>query len=102
MDLVHPQLAAFAAVLEEGSFEAAARRLAISPSARLTKPAADLQWGLSATGPFTDLATATATLGTGAATAGQAINLYVRARYSWTADTPGSYSLPVQLTITAP
>ncbi|PWB24535.1 ArgP/LysG family DNA-binding transcriptional regulator [Stenotrophomonas sp. SPM] len=33
MDLVHPQLAAFAAVLEEGSFEAAARRLAISPSA---------------------------------------------------------------------
>ncbi|HIE4140380.1 TPA: ArgP/LysG family DNA-binding transcriptional regulator, partial [Stenotrophomonas maltophilia] len=33
MDLVHPQLAAFAAVLEEGSFEAAARRLSISPSA---------------------------------------------------------------------
>ena len=33
MDLVHPQLSAFAAVLEEGSFEAAARRLSISPSA---------------------------------------------------------------------
>lgn len=33
MDLVHPQLAAFAAVLEEGSFEAAARRLAVTPSA---------------------------------------------------------------------
>ena len=33
MDLVHPQLAAFAAVLEEGSFDAAARRLSISPSA---------------------------------------------------------------------
>ena len=27
MDLLHPQLAAFAAVLEEGSFDAAARRL---------------------------------------------------------------------------
>jgi LysR family transcriptional regulator (chromosome initiation inhibitor) len=33
MGLIHPQLAAFAAVLEEGSFEAAARRLSITPSA---------------------------------------------------------------------
>ncbi|WP_370679598.1 LysR family transcriptional regulator ArgP [Comamonas sp. GB3 AK4-5] len=33
MDLVHPQLAAFAAVLEEGSFEAAGRRLSVTSSA---------------------------------------------------------------------
>ncbi|ALN55860.1 LysR family transcriptional regulator ArgP [Lysobacter yananisis] len=33
MDLLHPQLAAFAAVLEEGSFEAAARRLSVTASA---------------------------------------------------------------------
>lgn len=33
MDLIHPQLAAFAAVLEEGSFEAAGRRLCITSSA---------------------------------------------------------------------
>lgn len=33
MDLLHPQLAAFAAVLEEGSFEAAAERLSVTPSA---------------------------------------------------------------------
>lgn len=33
MDLMHPQLAAFAAVLEEGSFEAAARRLCVTASA---------------------------------------------------------------------
>lgn len=33
MDLLHPQLAAFAAVLEEGSFEAAAHRLSVTPSA---------------------------------------------------------------------
>jgi len=33
MSLVHPQLAAFSAVLEEGSFDAAARRLSITPSA---------------------------------------------------------------------
>lgn len=33
VDLIHPQLAAFAAVLEEGSFEAAARRLSVTPPA---------------------------------------------------------------------
>jgi LysR family transcriptional regulator (chromosome initiation inhibitor) len=33
VDLLHPQLAAFAVVIEEGSFEAAARRLSITPSA---------------------------------------------------------------------
>ncbi|MDY0071635.1 MAG: LysR family transcriptional regulator ArgP [Thauera sp.] len=33
MDLIHPQLAAFAAILEEGSFEAAGRRLCITSSA---------------------------------------------------------------------
>lgn len=33
MDLLHPQLAAFSAVLEEGSFEAAARRLSVTASA---------------------------------------------------------------------
>ncbi|NHF64312.1 LysR family transcriptional regulator ArgP [Xanthomonas hortorum] len=33
MDLLHPQLAAFAAVLEEGSFDAAAYRLSVTPSA---------------------------------------------------------------------
>lgn len=33
MELLHPQLSAFAAVLEEGSFDAAARRLSVTPSA---------------------------------------------------------------------
>src|SRR6187431_237002 len=33
MDLLHPQLAAFTSVIEEGSFEAAARRLSVTPSA---------------------------------------------------------------------
>lgn len=33
MDLLHPQLAAFAAILEEGSFEAAAQRLSVTSSA---------------------------------------------------------------------
>jgi len=33
MSLVHPQLAAFTAILEEGSFEAAAAKLSVTPSA---------------------------------------------------------------------
>jgi len=33
VDLIHPQLAAFAAVVEEGSFDAAAQRLSVTPSA---------------------------------------------------------------------
>jgi LysR family transcriptional regulator, chromosome initiation inhibitor len=33
MDLLHPQLAAFASVLEEGSFDAAAQRLSVTSSA---------------------------------------------------------------------
>lgn len=33
LDLIHPQLTAFAAVIEEANFEAAARRLSITPSA---------------------------------------------------------------------
>lgn len=33
MELLHPQLAAFAAVLDEGSFELAARRLSVTSSA---------------------------------------------------------------------
>ena len=72
------------------------------PRARLNKPVGDLQWGTAAGGPFTNLSTTAVTLGTGGATAGQPINLHLRTRYTWTLDGPGSYSLPLQLTITAP
>lgn len=74
----------------------------VGVQARANKPVGDLQWGTAVAGPFTDLTTANATIGTGAATGGAAVNLYLRTRYTWTLDTPGSYSLPLQLTITAP
>ncbi len=72
------------------------------PLARTNKPAADLQWGLAAAGPFTDVTTGGTGISAGAATAGQTIPLHLRVRYAWTLDRPGSYSLPLQLTITAP
>lgn len=72
------------------------------PAARTDKPASDLQWSLTAAGPFTGLTTTGVGIATGTATAGQTVTLHLRALYAWTLDTPGSYSLPLQLTITAP
>ncbi len=70
--------------------------------ARTNKPAADLKWGTSAAGPFSALNTSDATLVSGSATASNATTLYFQTLYNWTSDTPGSYSLTVVLTLTAP
>lgn len=71
--------------------------------ARADKPSSDLQWGVATGGPFTDVTTAAATIFTGAAgTAGAVIPLQFRVRYAWLLDTPGDYSLPLQLTLTSP
>lgn len=76
---------------------------ASAPPARANKPASDLRWGTSGAGPFTGLTTTAVSLATGpTATAGTVIPLYFRVMYAWTLDTPGTYSLPLQLTITAP
>ncbi len=72
------------------------------PTARADKPATDLQWGLVAGGTFTDVTTTDATIQVGTATAGTDLPLYFRVKYAWLLDTPGNYSIPVQLTITAP
>lgn len=70
------------------------------------KPISDLQWGLAAGGPtWTGLSTTatTVTTGTGAtANTGAAVTMYFRMLHGWTTDTPGTYSLPVTYTITAP
>lgn len=71
-------------------------------TARADKPASDLQWGLFAGGTFTDVSTTAITVQVGSATAGTDIPLHFRVKYGWLLDTPGAYSLPVQLTITAP
>lgn len=75
---------------------------ATGPDARAGKPRSDLQWGISPAGPFTDVTATDVTMQTGAATAGTFTTLYWRVKYSWLLDTPGSYTLPLQLTLTAP
>lgn len=70
---------------------------------RPDKPVTDLQWGLAAAGPFTDLTTTATTIATGGAgTNGTIIPLHFRVKYAWLLDTPGTYSLPLQLTVTSP
>ena len=70
--------------------------------ARTNKPAGDLQWSTASNGAFTALTIGDVTLFSGAATASNATTLYFRTVYNWALDTPGSYSLSLVLTLTAP
>lgn len=71
-------------------------------AARANKPASDLQWSTGAGGPFTGLTVSSADATTGGATAGTTQSFFYRTLYDWTLDTPGSYSLTVVFTLTAP
>jgi hypothetical protein len=70
--------------------------------ARANKPASELQWSTAAAGSFAGFTTSNVTLASGTRTSGALTSLYYRTLYSWTADTPGDYSLGVILTIVAP
>ncbi len=70
--------------------------------ARTNKPAADLQWSTASNGAFAALTTSDANLVTGSATAGSITTLHFQTLFDWTLDTPGSYSLAIVLTLTAP
>lgn len=72
------------------------------PSARSDKPRADLQWATAPGGPYTDLSAAITSIATGTATNSTVQTLYLRSKYDWTLDRPGTYSIAVQVTLTAP
>ena len=70
-----------------------------------SKPAGDLRWALASGGPYTSLLVSpgSAQIGSGAAaTAGTSIPLYFRTSLDWLRDTPGTYTLTVMYTLTAP
>lgn len=71
-------------------------------TARVNKPAADLQWSTSPGGPFAGVTVVGTTFTSGSATGGKTTTIYYHTLYSWTLDTPGAYSLVVVLTLTAP
>ena len=70
--------------------------------ARTNKPAADLKWSTASGGSFVALTTSDASLVAGPATASSATTLFFQTLYSWTLDTPGSYSMSIVLTLTSP
>lgn len=70
--------------------------------ARPDKPVGDLQWAFTAPGAYSDLTQTNVTVFSGPATANTSGELYFRVRYDWTLDSPGTYSLPIRLVLTAP
>lgn len=73
------------------------------PLARLNRPVGDLEWSTSGAGPWTAMTTVNTSLFSGApATAGTNLTLHFRGRLAWDLDTPGVYTLPLQINITAP
>ena len=73
--------------------------------ARANKPVSDIRWSTVNSGAGTGLATTAATITSG--TAGDATGSNVKTlfwwtRLSWTGDPPGSYSMPITLTLTTP
>lgn len=74
----------------------------VGVTARVNKPAADLQWSTSAGGPFVGTTVAGTTLTSGAATAGTTATVFLRTLYNWVLDTPGAYKLVVVVTLSAP
>ena len=69
------------------------------------KPASDLKWGLTAGGSFTGLTTSDVTAFSGSAsptTAGTVQAMFYRTSLAYGTDKPGSYSLSVIFTLSAP
>lgn len=85
-----------------GVHGAAAVWTATPGTARQNKPVGDLQWSTAPGGPYADLTQTLATIQSGAATGTGAITLYLRGRYTWAVDSPGAYSVPLVVTLTAP
>lgn len=71
-------------------------------TARQDKPAAELQWGSAAGGPFAAASLVYAAVGSGGATAGQAVPLFLRAAFDFQLDVAGTSQLPISLLLTAP
>lgn len=81
----------------------AATWTATGAGARASKPAGDLEWSTAGGAPFTALTTAPAGIATSASgTSGTTTTVSYRTLWDYTLDTPGTYSLDVVFTATAP
>lgn len=75
-------------------------------AANPAKPAGDLLWSRDAGGPWMSSATSTtlwpAIGGVAPAASGLQIPLFYRAMWTWTGSPPGTYAIPVNITLTSP
>jgi hypothetical protein len=67
-----------------------------------SKVVGDLGWSATGAAPFTAMTTAAATVATGSATNSSTIPMSYQTTYNITKDVPGSYSLGLTYTISAP
>ncbi|HEV2644167.1 MAG TPA: hypothetical protein VGT98_15750 [Candidatus Elarobacter sp.] len=72
-----------------------------SGGARANKPAADLLWGKVA-GTYANNMSAVAALNSGNGTLSSAQQIFFRTNWDYATDTPGTYSLVVNFTLSAP
>ncbi len=70
--------------------------------ARANKPAGDLGWNTTGGASYTPMTTVDATVKSGTRTASDITQIYYQVNWSWPLDTPGTYSLVVQYTVTSP
>ncbi len=75
---------------------------ALGAGARAGKPRSDLQWDTAITGPYTPMTGTAVTIASGNPTNGTLVNVWYHILWAWNLDTPGTYTLPVVLLITAP
>lgn len=75
---------------------------AVGANARANKPVGDLLWGLNSGGPFTAMTTTATTVTSGTRGAANNVQLYYRTLWNISLDGPGTYSLTVSYTVTAP
>ncbi|MCX5760301.1 MAG: hypothetical protein NTW72_02150 [Gemmatimonadetes bacterium] len=67
-----------------------------------SKPVTDIKWATTSGAAGTSLTTTAVTVMTGNATASSSATLYWSSALSWTTDKPGTYSMPINITLTTP
>jgi hypothetical protein len=70
--------------------------------ARANKPVGDLAWSVSGGAPFTALSNTAASIASAGGTSGTTSTVSYRTSWNYTLDTPGTYSMDVVFTATAP
>lgn len=74
----------------------------VGAAARLNKPVGDLGWNTTGGASYTPMTTIDASVKSGTRTASNVTQIYYQVNWSWPLDTPGTYTLVVQYTVTSP